>query len=142
MLARRARGVGLALVALMVSGCATGPSGDGSQADRVVRGIPEVWSGPNIDPLEGGPVVGWIDDDEFAVVTMGSGSCPPVAREPEVVGPGELRVTFGPSPHDPCTADMSTTTHVFALPAEVTDRPVTITVTFEDWNEEFVLELP
>lgn len=131
----------LGLVAL--SGCASDPGegGDGSQADRVVRGIPDGWSGPQPDPLGGVPVVGWVDDDEFGVITMGSGSCPAVAQEPEVVSDAEIRIDFGPSPYDPCTADMAATTHVFVLPDQVTGRPVTVTVTYLDFDEEYVLEL-
>ena len=105
-------------------------------------GNPRSWDGPVPDPLTGQPAAGWIDDDEFAVITMGSGSCPPVPAEPEVSSPGEVRIEFGPSPHEVCTADMSPTTHVFALPEELIDRPITVTVTYRDYDEVYELPLP
>jgi hypothetical protein len=133
----------LALAVLAVTGCADGgPAGDGSEADSTIQGIPDGWDGPAPDPLTGQPSAGWIDDDEFAVITMGSGSCPPVPSEPEVVNPGAVRIEFGPSPHEVCTADMSPTTHVFALSDELTERPITVTITYTDYDEVYELQLP
>ena len=132
-----------AMTLLAVAGCAGGGSGsDGSAAQDTEQGIPDDWDGPVPDPLTGQPAAGWIDDDEFAVITMGSGSCPPVPSEPEVTSPGEMRIEFGPSPNEVCTADMSPTTHVFALPAELIDRPITVTITYTDYDEVYELELP
>lgn len=124
----------LALLAL--TGCS------GSGADQTIRGIPDDWEGPMPDPLTDEPSAGWIDDDEFAIITMGSGSCPPVPSAPQVRGSGEVEVEFGPSPNNPCTADMGPTTHVFRLPPAVIDRPVTVTVTYQDYDEVYELELP
>ncbi|KAF2412864.1 hypothetical protein B1729_12845 [Microbacterium sp. B35-04] len=128
----------LALALFAVTGCA----GDGSGAASTVQGIPDSWNGPVPDPLTGQPAAGWIDDDEFAVITMGSGSCPPVPSEPEVADAGAVHIEFGPSPNDICTADMSPTTHVFALPDELTDRPITVTITYRDYDEVYELPLP
>ena len=37
---------------------------------------------------------------------------------------------------------MSPTTHVFALPDELTERPITVTITYRDYDEVYELELP
>lgn len=135
----RAAGAVLALGVILLAGCAG--HGDGSRADRVVSGIPEDWTGATPDPLALEPEVGWVGDDEFGVITWGSSSCPAVAGELQVDSASELRIEFGPSPHDPCTADLAATTHIFRLPAAVTDRPITVIVGFEDWDEEYLLPL-
>lgn len=131
---------------LALAGCVPGSPGsglfgDGSQADRVVKGIPDRWDGPDRDLLNGDPVVGWVSDTEFGVITVGSGSCPAVASELQILGSDEVRVEFGPSPHNPCTADMAATTHVFELPSSVSERPVTVLVRFAEYEMEYVLEL-
>ena len=131
---------------LTMAGCVPGAPGsglfgDGSQADRVVKGIPDGWNGPDPDLLNGDPVVGWVNDTEFGVITQGSSSCPHVASELKVLHADEVRVEFGPSPHNPCTADMAATTHVFELPSSVSERPVTVIVAFTEYEAEYVLEL-
>ena len=107
----------------------------------MVKGLPPDWVGPDLDLLTGDPVVGWVGDTEFGVITIGSSSCPPVAGELEVLGTDEVQIGFRPSPHDLCTADMAATTHVFALPSSVRRRPVTVTVQYEESGTEDVLEL-
>ena len=69
-----ALGAGWALLA----GSWTDPdSAPHSVAQKVESGIPE---GLELDPLTSTPAATWVDRDEtFAVVTWGSGSCPPVA---------------------------------------------------------------
>ena len=131
---------------LALAGCTPGTPGsdlfgDGTQADQVVKGAPDGWEGRDPDLLNGDPVVGWVSDTEFGVITMGSGSCPAVASELEILDVDEVRVEFGPSPHNPCTADMAATTHVFELPASVSERPVTVIVQFTEYETKYVLEL-
>ena len=53
-----------------------------------------------------------------------------------------MRIEFGPSPNEICTADMWPTTHVFALPDALTDRPIAVTITYRDYDEVYELELP
>lgn len=129
---------------LAMAGCAGGPGGlnDGSQADRVIRGAPENWEGPDPDPFDLRPVVGWVSDTEFGVITLGSSSCPAVAGELQVVADDAIAIEFTQSPHDPCTADLSPTTHVFELPSSVDGRPITVTVQDRQFDTEYVLELP
>ncbi|MEF3403536.1 hypothetical protein [Agromyces sp. CCNWLW203] len=131
----------LALAGCVPGAPGNGPIGDGSQADRVVKGIPDGWAGPDPDLLNVDPVVGWVNDTEFGVITQGSSSCPAIASELQVLDADEVRVEFGPSRHDPCTADMAATTHVFELPSSVSERPVTVIVQFTDYETEYVLEL-
>jgi hypothetical protein len=96
---------------------------------------------PGPDLLNGHPVVGWVSDAEFGVITVGSSSCPAVASELHVLDDDEVRVGFGSSPHDLCTADMAATTHVYELPSSVTGRPVTVIVQFAESETEYLLEL-
>ncbi len=105
----------------------------------MVSGFVDGWGGPEPDPLDHQPVVGWLSDDDFGVITMGSSSCPSVAGDLQVLAADEVRIEFGQSPHDPCTADMSPTTHVFQLPSSVDGRPLTVIV--EEHDTEYVLEL-
>jgi len=67
-----------ALVGIL-GGCVVEPDQPQSQAERVITGLPEGWTGPAPDLLEVVPVVGWVNADEFGIVTIGSSSCPPVA---------------------------------------------------------------
>ena len=122
------------LIVLAVAGCAApfAPSSTPGVAETVRPGAPD---GMDIDLLGGTAAGTWLDDGErFAIITMGSGSCPPVATAITVESVDHLALTFSPSPNDPCTADMSATTHEFALPDGITGRPVTITVTYDDWD--------
>lgn len=114
---------------------------DDSGADRVMKGVPADWDGPDPDLLNGQPIVGWVSDTEFGIVTVGSSSCPAVAGELEVVGADALQIEFEPSSRDPCTADMAATTHVFELRPEVTGRPLTVTVRDAGNAAEYVLRL-
>ncbi len=107
----------------------------------MVKGTLPGWDGPDPDPLNGRPVVGWVSETEFGVITMGSSSCPAVAGELEVLDADEVQIEFGPSPRNPCTADMAPTSHVFQLPSAVDGRPVTVTVQFADYETDYVLEL-
>lgn len=128
--------VGVVVAMCLLAGCSDpGPA----IAQEVRSGVPE---GLVVEPLGEGPVAVWIDPGEtFAIVTWGSGSCPPVATALTTDGPDRLDLTFGPSPNDPCTADMSPTTHEFELPDEITRSPVTVNITYEDWPGTDVLTL-
>lgn len=52
---------------LTMAGCTAGAPdsgffGDGSRADRVLKGLPSNWEGPDLDLLNRHPVVGWVSD--------------------------------------------------------------------------------
>lgn len=119
---------------LVLTGCGTP-----GIADAVRPGAPSGWEG---DPTGDGPVAGWIDEGtRFAVVTLGSSSCPIVVTALTVQADDRLSLTFASSPNDPCTADLARTTHEFDLPGGITGRPVTITVSYEDGHGTDTLSL-
>lgn len=122
------------LVVFIIAGCAP-DNGPGSSSP----GIPD---GLEIDPLSDGPTGTWIERDEtFAIVTMGSSSCPLVVADIRAEGYDHIVVTFGKSPNNPCTADMAPTTHQFDLPAGITGRPVSVDIEYEDWPETHAFTL-
>ncbi|MDR6906079.1 hypothetical protein J2X63_001765 [Agromyces sp. 3263] len=134
---------GIAVIAIS-SAASSGPEfhADGSKAERVVKGLPKGWEGTGPDLLSGSPTAGWVNEDEFGIVTIGSSSCPPVAGDLQVMAPDQVTISFSPSPHDACTADMAATTHVFKLPPSADGRPLIVTVQNESQGTEYVLNLP
>lgn len=72
---------------------------------------------------------------------MGSSSCPVVASSIEAAEDDRVSVTFGPSPNDPCSADMAPTTQEFDLPAGVTSDRITVEIRFEEWPEVYTVTL-
>lgn len=110
---------------------------------RVEPGIPAGWEGPTPDLSDAVPVpaAGWVGDD-IGIVTWGSGSCPPIAGPLDVVATDSATVAFTDSPQNPCTADLSATTHVFRVPEGLTARPIRITVSFEGGVETTEMTLP
>lgn len=126
---------------LALAGCAT-PQGEGAGAgaDRtgevgevLPRDVPSGWTGPMPDGQSAGPLVGWIDDEQFGVITIGSGSCYPEATAIEATGDASARIAFDMPPEDAiCTADFSPTTHAFTLPPAVTEFPVALELVFGD----------
>jgi RNA polymerase sigma-70 factor (ECF subfamily) len=130
-------GVGLAVIAVCaLAGCTAPGAG---VAQKVRPGAPD---GLVVEPLSDGPTATWIEPAEtFAIVTFGSGSCPSVATALAATGSDRIAVTFGPSPNDPCTADIAPTTHEFDLPDEITNRPVILEINYEEWPEAYTLTL-
>lgn len=121
-------------VAVGAAGCSASPD-----VGSVRPGVPD---GITVDPMTGAPAAGWIERGKtFAVVTMGSSSCPPVATAVDADGDDLVSVTFASSPNDPCTADMAPTTHEFDLPAGVTAGAISVRVRFEDWPDEYRIPL-
>lgn len=126
--------VATCLLAIGLAGCAANP-GIGS----VSRGAPD---GLTLEPLSESPAAVWIERGEsFAVVTMGSSSCPVVATKVSADGDDLVSVTFGSSPNNPCTADIAPTTHEFDLPASVTGDAISVEIRFEDWPELYTIAL-
>lgn len=118
----------VAVAALLFSGCAT-DDGPGTSSPGVPDGI-------HLAPTSDSPSGAWVERGEsFALVTMGSSSCPVVATEVRATADDHVIVTFGRTPNDECTADIATTTHQFDLPEGVSEAPVTIDIAYEDWPE-------
>ncbi|WP_261165654.1 hypothetical protein [Microbacterium sp. Marseille-Q6965] len=139
----------LAAALLVLTGCATPQQGGaGGGEDRtgevgevLPRDVPSGWTGPQPDGESAGPLVGWIDDEQFGVITLGSGSCYPEATAIEATGEGSARIDFEMPPDDAiCTADFAPTTHAFTLPPAVTQFPVALELVLGD--EVIDAELP
>lgn len=127
---------GVVVAACLLTGCSDPGAG---VAQTMKPGVPE---GLVVEPLSEGPAAAWVERGAtFAIVTWGSSSCPAIATALSADGPDRIAVTFGPSPNDPCTADMAPTTHEFELPEETTRSPVVIEVSYEDWLETDTLTL-
>ncbi|MBW9121919.1 hypothetical protein JNB63_17615 [Microbacterium trichothecenolyticum] len=121
------------MLVIALAGCAANPG-----IGTVSRGAPD----GVLDPLSESPTAVWVERGEsFAIVTIGSSSCPAVATEVETDGTDLVSVTFGSSPNTPCTADMAPTTHQFDLPAEVTSDAISVKIRFEDWPEVYTIPL-
>lgn len=124
----------LCLVAVSLAGCA-GPS---SVAERTYRGAPEgtsQYSDPDDDVF-----VSWVDQGRtFAVVTLGSSSCPPIATKIEGARDSVI-VEFAPSGKSACTADFGPTTHEFKLPDGTATEQIVVSLTGVDHDaRDFVL---
>ncbi|WP_146067340.1 hypothetical protein [Arthrobacter sp. SX1312] len=84
------------------------------------------------------PRAGWLDGgDTFAIVLVGSGSCPAFPSSIEVVGPHTVKVGIDRHEATVCSADMSPRTYVISTPTEI-DRTQDVTLTYG----EAVVTLP
>ena len=133
--------VALALVALsLLAGC----SAPVSVANDTSAGGPPGFDGSG-GLLNGEPSVIWMSGRrEFAIVTFGSSSCPPVPTSISAVDAHHMAITFVKSPNSPCTADLAATTHKFDLPDGVDgDGAVAVAVTYDfDTDYDYKLVLP
>lgn len=121
-------------LAAIVGGCAYDVP-----AETEYRGAPD---GIEMDPLNEAPAGVWLERGRtFAIVTMGSSSCPPVAKSVTANSHQGVTVVFSQSPNDPCTADMAPTTHEFDLPDDVSGYPVTVEIVYEDWAQKSAITL-
>ena len=78
------------------------------------------------------PVAVWVEGNILAVVTVGSGSCPPVPTAISATDAANIAITFVRSPVSPCSADLGPTTHEFATPEGIdTSGEVTVNVHFD-----------
>jgi len=124
--------------------CLTGCATAASIAVETFAGTPDGLS-DSISLLNAEPVAVWgADRAHFSVVTVGSGSCPPVPTSITSPNTATIALVFVQSPNDPCSADLGPTTHEFATPAGIDSAsPVTVTVQFDfttDYNYELTLD--
>ena len=133
--------VAMALVALsLLMGC----SAPVSIANDTSEGSPPGFEGDG-GLLNGEPSAIWISGRrEFAIVTFGSSSCPPVPTSISVIDEHHVVITFVKSPNSPCPSDLTATTHKFDVPKGVdADGAVAIAVTYDfDADYEYKLVLP
>lgn len=112
-------------------------------SESVAPGVPDGWES-RIDQNRLGEQIltGWIEEGKtFAVVIWGSSSCVPIADSIDSNADNSMVLTFRASPNEVCTADMSPSTHTFALPKRVTQRPIELTVVLPDAEQDDVSEL-
>lgn len=130
----------LLALCLAVTGC----SAPQSVAYDTFTGTPPGFDGAG-GLLNGSPGAIWISGRrQFAIVTFGSSSCPPVPTSISSSDSSHIAITFVPSPNSPCTADLTATTHKFTLPKDVdaaADVTVDVTMHF-DTEYRYELRLP
>lgn len=135
--------VAIALAALtLLAGC----SAPVSVANDTSSGGPPGFDGSG-GLLNGEPSAIWISGRrEFAIVTFGSPTCPPVPTSISSSDATHIAITFVRSPNSPCGAEIEPTTHKFDLPKGVdADGEVTVDVTYDfdtDYNYELLLPAP
>ena len=130
----------LAALTVLLAGC----SAPVSIADDTFAGGPPGFEGDG-GLLNGEPTAIWIAGRrQFAIVTFGSSSCPPVPTAISAPDATHIAITFVKSPNTPCTADLAPTTHKFDLPDGVDpDGSVSVDVTYDfDTDYDYALELP
>lgn len=89
----------------------------------------------DLDPYTGGaveefsPSAGWIDDDQFAVLTWGSSTCAPVVESAAATSPTEIALTFAAFPEtQPCTSDMAPRVALATVTGVDDDQAVSVTL--------------
>ena len=144
MVTRSATRIALVVGLVALSAALVGCSAPVSVANDTSAGGPPGFDGGG-GLLNGEPSAIWISGRrEFAIVTFGSSSCPPVPTSIASSDATHVEITFVRSPNNPCTADMAPTTHKFDLPEGVDAAgEVTLDVTYDlDVDYDYALVLP
>lgn len=115
-----------AAIVLMLASCSMFSQ---SAADRVVGGVPDGFRDGSVVPVQSylaSPRAGWVNDEEFGIVLVGSSSCPPTITKMRVVSDDEITFSVNSSRigRGNCTDDAAPRTHIFQVPPEVTERPI------------------
>lgn len=109
---------------LLMGACSTSSLG---AADRVEGGVPDGFREGEVVPVQehmAAPRAGWVNDDEFGIVLVGSSSCPPVVTKLRAVSDDEISFSVDSSPRGQCTDDAAPRTNIFQVPDEITERPI------------------
>ena len=116
------------LSALVLSGCSAVVSVASNTYPDVPNGYAE-----KVNLFSAEPLAVWDHGRTvLAVVTVGSGSCPPVPTKFEIVDKQTVNVTFVKSPNNPCSADLGPTTHEFKVVDPLdTSKIVTVNLQFD-----------
>ena len=123
----------IAVAALGLSGCAsaTPPT---SVATTNYGGLPADQS-TDVDVDMEGPLVQWlVKGSSITVTTWGSSGCPAILTEVNAVDAQTLDLQYLEAtayPDQACTADYAPHTSEIELPSDVTDTPLTVTVSFD-----------
>lgn len=128
----------LAFVApFLLAGCSAPVSIASSTYPDVPAGYAET-----VNLFSAEPIAVWVHGKTLlAIVTLGSGSCPPVPTSISAPDATTIEIVFVRSPHSTCTADLRPTTHEFELPQGVdTSQEVTAMVHFDfDTDQDYEL---
>src|SRR6187431_780727 len=123
--------------ALLLSGCGPVVSVASNTYPDVPNGYAE-----EVNLFSAEPIAVWDHGKAIlSVVTVGSGSCPPVPVSIEAKDATTVNITFVKSPNSPCSADLGPTTHEFKIPDTIdTSGEVTVNVHFDfDDDYDYVL---
>jgi len=144
-----------ALAALALSGCTSIPeAAPSTQTPTPPLSLPRtIQLSPDdvvFEPEEQEftPAVGWIDEgNSIRISTRGSSSCPTIPMTLEITSAEKIVVTVGDdvTVGDACTSDFSPHNSRIDLPDDVTGRPLTVDLVFDNpYNQAeprpFVLE--
>ncbi|MCU1441243.1 MAG: hypothetical protein JWP85_2240 [Rhodoglobus sp.] len=117
-----------AAVPLFLSGC-------GAPTSIATNTYPDVPNGhaEGINLFSAEPIAVWDHGRTIlAIVTVGSGSCPPVPTAISAKDASTIALTFVRSPNSPCSADLGPTTHEFKIPEGIdVDGEVTVELLFD-----------
>jgi hypothetical protein len=128
----RAAAIAGAAIALLVTGCATGPGGaiDGNPEEAVPAPAP-VETAPAQDDF--GPSVAWLEEGaSFELTTYGSSSCPAEVAEVLLDAADLVTLQLAPPSEGACTMDMAPTTQTIELPEGADGRPLGVALRASD----------
>jgi hypothetical protein len=136
----RIHAMALALASVvLLSGCGPVVSVASNTYPDVPNGAAE-----DVNLFSAEPIAVWDHGKTIlSVVTVGSGSCPPVPTAISSPDATTVNITFVKSPNSPCSADLGPTTHEFKIPDGVdVDGTVIVNVHFDfdaDYNYELTV---
>lgn len=129
----RAAAIAGAAIALLVTGCASGPGGalDGNPEEAVPA---PVESAPETAPVDDfGPSAAWLEEGaSFELTTYGSSSCPAEVAEVLLDAADLVTLQLAPPSEGACTMDMAPTTQTVELPEGADGRPLGVALRASD----------
>ncbi len=129
------------LIAVVVPFLLAGCSAPESIASNTYPDVPSGYA-ESVNLFSAEPLAVWVHGKTvLAIVTVGSGSCPPVPTSISAPDATTIDITFVRSPHSPCSADLGPTTHEFTIPDGVDpDSEVTVNLHFDfDTDQDYEL---
>lgn len=118
----------LVAVPILLAGCGVPTSVATNTYPDVPNGYAET-----VNLFSAEPIAVWVHGRTIlAVVTVGSGSCPPLPISISATDATTIAITYVKSPNTPCSADLGPTTNEFKIPAEIdTSKEVTADLHFD-----------
>lgn len=129
----RATAIAGAAIALLVTGCASGPGGalDGNTEEAIPAPIE---SAPETAPVDDfGPSAAWLEEGvSLELTTYGSSSCPAEVAEVLLESADLVALQLAPPSDGACTMDMAPSTQTIELPDGADGRPLGIELRADD----------